>query len=57
MKQFEEFEKTLDCPATGTLPCSVAENTWRAALNWLYGKLDYSTEHEELKDIIEEELQ
>ena len=29
---------------------------WNAALEWLYDELDYSQEHEEIKDKIEEEL-
>ena len=29
---------------------------WRAALEWFRDKLDYSIEHKELKDIIDEEL-
>ncbi len=34
----------------------VAERAWKAALGWLYDELDNSQEHEEIKDIIEEEL-
>ena len=30
---------------------------FRAALNWFYEKLDFSIEHEELKDILEKELE
>ncbi|KKN54801.1 hypothetical protein LCGC14_0588550 [marine sediment metagenome] len=33
-----------------------AEAGWRAALKFLYDKLSYSEEHEELKDLIEKEL-
>lgn len=29
---------------------------FRAGLEWLYSKLDYSAEHEQIKDIIEAEL-
>jgi hypothetical protein len=29
---------------------------WREALKWFYTKLDYSQEHEQLKALIEEEL-
>ncbi len=35
---------------------SSREKAWKAALEWLYDKLDYSQEHEEIKDMIEEEL-
>lgn len=35
----------------------IAEAAWRAALEWFYGKLGYSEEHEELKDLIEKELE
>ncbi len=35
---------------------SHAKESWKAALSWLYDKLDYSQEHEDIKDIIEEEL-
>ena len=30
---------------------------WRDALKWFYDSLDYSAEHKELKDRIEEELE
>jgi len=54
MKAFDEFEKTLDCPATGSLPCSVAENAWREALLWFWK----TAEHLSPSDyaILEEEL-
>ena len=29
---------------------------WKAALEWLYDHLDYNIEHEEIKDIINEEI-
>lgn len=34
-----------------------AELAWQAALRWFYTKLDHSQEHEELKDLIEQELE
>ena len=33
------------------------KKAWKAALGWLYDKLDYSIEHKEIKDIIEKELE
>ena len=30
---------------------------WKAALEWFYDQLGYSQEHEELKDVIEKELE
>ena len=33
-----------------------AESAWKAALGLVYDKLDYSQEHEDIKDIIEEAL-
>ncbi|KKN66039.1 hypothetical protein LCGC14_0475170 [marine sediment metagenome] len=41
------YEKVHDC---------IAGETWKAALEWVYDKLDHSQEHEEIKDVIEEEL-
>ncbi len=35
----------------------VAERAWKAALEWFYDQLGYSQEHEELKDVIEQELE
>jgi len=32
-------------------------DAWKAALEWVYDKLDYSEEHEKLKDIINKELE
>ncbi len=49
--------ETADCTTIDDIVLAVSETAWRGALNWLYGKLGYSTEHEELKDIIGEELQ
>jgi len=34
-----------------------AKDAWRAALEWFYGNLGYSEEHEELKELIEQELE
>ena len=33
------------------------EDTWRACAEWFYTKLDHSQEHEELKDLLEQELE
>ena len=32
------------------------EHGWKAALKWVFDQLDYSTEHEEVKDKINKEL-
>lgn len=33
------------------------KHAWRAALKWVYNGLDYSEEHREIKDKIEQELE
>ena len=54
MKAFEEWfeEATKELPDVAFQPC----DGWKAALEWLLKQLDYSTEHEEIKDKIIEEL-
>ena len=60
MEQFDKFEKTLDCPATESLPCFVAENTWRAALEEMLTQLnniyDGDFENSEIVKWIKQEL-
>ncbi|KKN71270.1 hypothetical protein LCGC14_0423130 [marine sediment metagenome] len=56
MKKLKAYRKWLKGKAgigwyTGT------EEGWRAALEEVFGWLDYSTEHEKIKDKIQEELE
>ena len=61
MEAFEKYAKEQD-PPNEKYCCIKAElcgmkRGWRAFGEWFYGKLGYSEEHEELKDIIEKELE
>lgn len=65
MKAFEEhwngFNCAIDCASDTGEECVKCEKLascfWRAALGWFYDKLGHSEEHEELKDLIEKELE
>lgn len=58
MKAFEEWrdEAIREGKIWGSDSWAV-EQAWQSALEWFYDKLGYSEEHEELKDLIEKELE
>jgi hypothetical protein len=61
MKEFEKWQKSRAFKTVGFLNTFAAykageKEGWKAALEWIYSKLDYSIEHKEIKNIIEDEL-
>lgn len=57
MEAYKEWWEEDGTIVIGNDDNDVAMSGWRASLEWLYGKLGYSEEHEELKDLIEKELE
>lgn len=57
MKEFEKQWASRYMNQGGYGMKWLAKKFWRAALKWFYTKLDHSQEHEELKDLIEQELE
>jgi len=57
MKEFEKWSKTPTGYAERASAYAEGEAAWRAALELVFGWLDYSAEHEEIKDKICKELE